>query len=101
MGWESFWNGVAAKCFAAADKADAKLQSRIENATVGQRLGIPRCLFCRDKRRSFTVIRPFAFSVDRLSRARVKGLLQCDNCGMQAVIMRWGDSKKWSWTMAN
>jgi hypothetical protein len=69
--------------------------------TVGQRLNIPRCIFCKSKKRDFIVVRQFTYSVDRLSRGRVKVLLRCRECNMQAVCMRWGDSTHWSWFESN
>jgi hypothetical protein len=101
VSWQSFWTGIAEKCDAAAAKADKKYNENLAKMTLGQTLGIPKCVFCKDKRRSFTVVRQFTYSVDRLSRGRVKVLLRCDACQMQAVCMRWGDSKRWSWFESN
>jgi len=69
--------------------------------TPFMRLGIPACQFCKDPVRDYTIVRQFTYSVDRLSRGRVKVLLRCNHCHMQALCMRWGDSTRWSWYESN
>jgi hypothetical protein len=101
MGWTSFWMGVAFKAQAKEDEYARRLAEHEAGRTMGQKLNIPPCIFCHDKRRDFKVVQRFTFSIDRLSRGRVKALLRCNNCGMQAVIMRWGDRSTWSWFEAN
>lgn len=72
-----------------------------EQNTEWKRIGIPTCLYCQDVVRDYTIVRQFTYSVDRLSRGRVKVLLRCNHCHMQAVCMRWGDSSRWSWFESN
>lgn len=72
-----------------------------EQNTEFKREGYPDCLACHDPVIDYTIVRDFMYSVDRLSRGRVKVVLRCNRCGFQAVLMRWGDSKKWSWYESN
>lgn len=67
--------------------------------TPFRRIGIPPCIACGHD--DFIIVRPFTFAVDRLIRGRVKGLLRCKKCGMQAIVMRWGDGRRWSWFESN
>jgi len=57
----------------------------------------PKCLQCR--RRAFVAVTKPTFTVDNWSRARVKCLVQCLNCGLQIRAMREGRGK-WQFNLS-
>lgn len=71
-----------------------------EPERLGRMYGLPKCPFCKDRRRSWTFVKEPLFSVDRFSRARVRTVVRCNNpdCRMSLVMMRYADSRKWSFT---
>jgi hypothetical protein len=88
--------------FGAIKRFIAYCESEYEKEnTAFARVGIPSCMFCHNRVKDYTIVRQFTYSVDRLSRGRVKVLLRCNHCNMQAICMRWGDSSKWSWYESN
>lgn len=61
---------------------------------------LPKCPFCRDKKRAYHMNRPTLVD-SRFNGMRVRMVVICANCGMRMTASRFAYSRKWSFTQGS